>query len=148
MHFQEITKKVSFLDIFGVFLHEDDLWSKKWSSRGDIKILFYTKKHFSNLKLMHLLRSYKKVSFLTFLAFFYMKTTSDQKSEVIKVAFKFDFTSENIFQIWNQAIFQEVTKKVDFFWHFRCKIHHMAHHIGIFYRTVRYGYFDFVLILN
>jgi len=33
-------------DIFGVFLHEDNLWSKKWSYKGGLQIWFYIKKFF------------------------------------------------------------------------------------------------------
>ena len=64
---------------------------------------------------MHFKRSYKKSVIFDIFGIFVLKTTSDHKSEVLKVALKFDFTSENIFRIRNQAIFQEVTKKVDIF---------------------------------
>ena len=75
-------------------------------------ILIYTKKTIFKFQINAFK---KKLQKSVIFGIFGLKTTSDHKSEVLKVAFKFDFTSENIFWIWNQAIFQEVTKKVDIF---------------------------------
>ena len=44
----------------------------------------------SNLKSMHLKRSYKKSVIFDIFGVFGLKTTSDHKSEVLKVAFKSD----------------------------------------------------------
>ena len=103
----------TFLSFF--FTWRRPLIQKLKVKRWHVKDLILHQKTFFKFKINAFLKKLQKSVIFDIFGVFGLKTTSDHKSEVLKVAFKFDFTSENIFWIWNQAISQEVTKKWTFF---------------------------------